>query len=125
MKENDGYFLPSGVVQIGETSEEAIIRTFQETTGFKVKPINVLSTYEDFRNRDGRNCHQLSIFYKLDLLDAAQQPTPDSDANEGNYAWVNLAELKTINLRPAGIADRILSNATDSTHFIDKRLKVY
>lgn len=120
MKENDRYSLPSGVVQIGETSEEAIIRTFQDTTGFNVKAVNVLSTHESLGERDGRRCHQLGIFYRLESLDAKKRSTPGNDGKKSDYVWVSLAELKTINLHPAGIADKILSNAVDEAHFVNK-----
>lgn len=119
-KGGDDYSLPGGHSQIGETSQETIIREFKEETGLDVKPLNVISTYENFWKWDDKDCHQLCIFYKLKMVDETQKLVPNPDTNDTKFIWFELEELKNINLYPIGISDQILDNITDTNHFIYK-----
>ena len=119
-KGGDDYTLPGGHSQIGETSKETIIREFKEETGFDVETINVLSTYENFWKWGDKNCHQLCIYYRLKMINENQELVPNPDTSDIKYVWLELEELKNINLYPIGISDQILNNITDDTHFIYK-----
>lgn len=50
-KENEAWSLPAGMIEPGESPEEAIIREVEEETGLIVKPIKILNVFggEDFR----------------------------------------------------------------------------
>lgn len=119
-KDGDDYSLPGGHSQIGETSRETIVREFKEETGFDVEAINVISTYENFWKWDDKNCHQLCIYYRLKMLDERQELVPNPDTNDTKFIWLELEELKNINLYPIGISVQILNDITDTTHFINK-----
>lgn len=119
-KGGDDYTLPGGHNQISETSEETIIREFKEETGLDVKPINVISTYENFWKWDDKECHQLCIYYRLKLINENQELVPNPDTKETKFVWLKIEELKNINLYPIGISDQIINSVIDNTHFIYK-----
>lgn len=119
-KGGDDYSLPGGHSQIGETSQETIVREFKEETGLDVEQLNVISTYENFWKWGDKNCHQLCIYYRLKIINENQELVPNPDTSDTKYIWLELEELKNINLYPIGISDQILNNITDDTHFIYK-----
>ena len=119
-KGGEDYSLPGGHVQIGETSSETVIREFKEETGIDVEPINVISTYENFWNWDGKKCHQLCIYYRLNMKDDTQELIARPDTNDTKYVWVSLNDLSNIKLYPLGIAKLIIDEVVDSTHLIYK-----
>ncbi|MBQ6730651.1 MAG: NUDIX domain-containing protein [Bacilli bacterium] len=119
-KGGDDYSLPGGHSQIGETSQETIIREFKEETGLDVEPLNVISTYENFWKWGDKNCHQLCIYYRLKMINENQELIPNPDTNDTKFIWLELEELKNISLYPIGISVQILNNITDATHFIYK-----
>ena len=119
-KGGDDYSLPGGHSQIGETSQETIIREFKEETGLDVEPLNVISTYENFWKWGDKDCHQLCIFYKLKMIDETQKLVPNPDTNDTKFIWLELEELENINLYPIGISAQILNNNADVNHFIHK-----
>ena len=119
-KGGDDYSLPGGHSQIGEASQETIVREFKEETGLDVEPLNVISTYENFWKWDEKNCHQLCIYYRLKMINENQKLVPNPDTKETKYIWIELKQLNNINLYPIGISDQILNKVTDNTHFIYK-----
>ena len=119
-KGGDDYSLPGGHSQIGETSQETIIREFKEETGLDVEPLNVISTYENFWKWGDKNCHQLCIYYRLKMINENQELIPNPDTNDTKYVWVDLKELRNIKLYPLGIAGLIISDVVDKTHYIYK-----
>ena len=116
----DDYSLPGGHVQIGETSSETVVREFKEETGFDVKPLHVISTYENFWKWDDKNCHQLCIFYKLEMIDENQELIPNPDTDKTELVWVDINEITNIKLYPEGIAKLIVNQVMDNSHFIIK-----
>lgn len=119
-KGEEEYSLPGGHSQIGETSSETVIREFKEETGFDVEPINVISTYENFWSWDSKKCHQLCIFYRVNLKDETQELISCPDTNEPKFVWVDLEELNNIKLYPLGIAKLITNQVVNNTHYIYK-----
>lgn len=119
-KDGDDYSLPGGHSQIGEISQETIIREFKEEAGLDVEPLNVISTYENFWKWDDKNCHQLCIYYRLKMVNETQKLVPNPDTNDTKFIWLELEELKNINLYPIGISDQILNNVNSNSHFIYK-----
>lgn len=119
-KGGDDYSLPGGHSQIGETSQETIIREFKEETGLDVEPLIVISTYENFWKWDDKNCHQLCINYRLKMINKNQELIPNPDTKGTEYVWLELEKLKSINLYPIGISDQILNKVNDNTHFIHR-----
>ena len=119
-KGGEDYSLPGGHVQIGEASSETVIREFKEETGFDVETINVISTYENFFSWDDKKCHQLCIYYKLNMKDETQELIACPDTDDTKFMWVDLEKLNNIKLYPLGIAKLITNQTVNNTHYIYK-----
>ncbi|MDD1743015.1 MAG: NUDIX hydrolase [Methanomassiliicoccales archaeon] len=55
--------LPGGIVEYGETTEEAVVRELREETGISTKPVRLLGVYSD-PARDPRG-HFITVAYVL------------------------------------------------------------
>ena len=68
---NEDYFYPlGGAVQLGETSEEAILREIKEETGQDYEIDRLLFIHENFFQQNsgklaGLNCHEISFYYLM------------------------------------------------------------
>ena len=71
------FALPGGFVEIGETTEEAILREANEETGLSIKIIKLLGVYSA-PLRDPRR-HTVSVCY---LASGEGEPKADSDAED-------------------------------------------
>jgi hypothetical protein len=54
------------------------------------------------------------------MVDETQELILNPDTKDTKFIWLELDELKKINLYPIGISAQILDNITDTTHFIYK-----
>jgi ADP-ribose pyrophosphatase YjhB (NUDIX family) len=87
-----GYWsLPGGVVEVGETLEQAIRREVKEETALDIDVVRVLEIFERImRDAAGRpEYHYVLIDYLCLACDGVSQPA--SDAAE--IAWVKEADL--------------------------------
>ncbi len=80
------YALPGGFVEVGETTEDAVVREALEETGLTIEIVKLLGVYSD-PSRDPRG-HTVSIVY---VALGKGVPKADSDAKE-----VHLFNLRDI-----------------------------
>ena len=71
-----GFALPGGFVDIGETTEEAIIREVKEETNLDCEIKNLIGVYSE-PNRDPRY-HIISVAYNLDIIDGELKAKDDA-----------------------------------------------
>jgi 8-oxo-dGTP diphosphatase len=83
------FALPGGFVEIGETTENAVLRELKEETGLSAEIVKLLGVYSD-PDRDPRG-HTVSVCY---LLNGNGRPVADTDAKEiGIFDITEIPEL--------------------------------
>lgn len=116
--ESDGsQTLTGGAVQIGETTEEALIREFYEETKLQVKPQKLVAIIENFFTFAG-DYHQIIFVYEALLTDGSN-PT---DLVCEEKLDVNWAPLENVNqLKPVVLNQLIHAPANQPLlHFVNK-----
>jgi 8-oxo-dGTP diphosphatase len=81
----DGYALPGGFVDVGETVEHACRRELKEETGLEVGALRLIGVYSD-PNRDPRG-HTCSIAYLAGVDRADVRAGDDAAAAEWVADW--------------------------------------
>ena len=104
------WTLPGGVIEVGESPEEALIREIWEECQLKIRPVRVAEIVNKvIRDDTGKVWyHYLIIDYIVECVDSRScrkfAGIPASDA--ANVRWVRLEELDLYDLTE-GVADLI------------------
>ena len=119
------YYLIGGGVQIGESSEESIIRELQEEVGLLTHVSYLSAVCENFFTKaidenEHIMCHTLELYYKVEIEDATYLKT-QTDLGE-QLVWIPLKEICNYNIKPSIIVKRVedILNSNRVVHLIDK-----
>ena len=109
------YHIPGGHIEIGEDSEQAIIREIKEEIGCEVEEANLFAIQENFWTRDNKKCHGIEFYYIIKLKQQLQMKNCEKIENDKGeeklleFKWLTPKELKNIDLRPANIKDMLVN----------------
>ncbi len=123
---SDRYWaLPGGRAEIGESSEQTILREIEEELHVKARLERLLWSAENFFGYGEYNAHELAFYYLVQL----EQDFPFHESDivhrvvdgvEVEFRWLpaTSAALRTNDLRPVFIADRIEALPERHEHLI-------
>jgi 8-oxo-dGTP pyrophosphatase MutT (NUDIX family) len=89
---NSGAFhLPGGIIEGGETAEEAISREVKEETGLTVRAIRPIGMGEWNVIMHGRPSHFDGVFFECEIQGEMHELSLDVENDA--YVWVSLSEI--------------------------------
>ena len=121
----DFVVLPGGRVKTLESSEDALIREINEEMKIDLTNYNLefICIDENFFELDNIKYHELYFIYKIELdenNDDFKDGMINYDSKVSYYKWVNILDLKEVNLLPKSLISIIDSNGIH--HSIQKDL---
>ena len=122
----DRYWaLPGGRAEIGESSEETILREIEEELHVKARIERLLWSVENFFTYGEYRAHELAFYYLVHLEEAFPFHETDIvhhvvDGANIEFRWLpaNSAALKENDLRPVCVAERIEALPLRHEHLI-------
>lgn len=121
----DFVVLPGGRVKTLESSEDALIREINEEMKIDLSNYNLefIGADENFFELDNIKYHELYFIYKIEI-DENNEDFKDGminyDSKVNYYKWVDILDLKEVNLLPKSLINIIDSNGIH--HSIQKDL---
>ncbi len=90
--------IPGGVVELGETAEEAVVREVEEETGIRVKPLRVLDVLDSIVRDDdgGIRFHYVLLEFLCEPLGGELRAS--SDASDA--LWAPLERFEELDVMP-------------------------
>jgi 8-oxo-dGTP pyrophosphatase MutT (NUDIX family) len=123
--ERDAFWaMPGGRVELEEPAAAALARELLEELGERVIVGDLLWVVENFFEYEGRRCHELGLYFRVDAPDSLRRQArgAEFDGDEGGarliYRWQPLASLGEIDLRPEFLRSRLGSASAGTTHVI-------
>jgi 8-oxo-dGTP pyrophosphatase MutT (NUDIX family) len=123
-EEGPFYRPPGGGIEFGETSEEAVVREFEEELGATVAPVAFLGVHENRFEWDGEPRQELGLVHEVAFVDDGyyDEETLHGVEEEADVTyeteWATVADLQAreeplypegIDALLAGDADRIVT----------------
>lgn len=113
------YYALGGAVQLGETTEEAVLREMQEEIGIEVELGPLAFIVENQFTLQEKSYHQIEFLY---IVTPLSNPAPNLE--EGNSIrqceWVTFADLEKLDLNPAFLKTELANWDGQLKHFMNK-----
>ncbi len=135
---DDFWSLPGGRCEFLELSKDALIREMKEELGVEIKIIRPLYFVENFFNYEGKDFHEISIFYLIEFpLDSELLSKDDNfygkeselgfenDKLYGKeleliFKWVNINDVDTLRLYPLFLRKSLKNIKQYPEHIINR-----
>lgn len=115
--DNGLWALPGGVVEVGESVAQTIIREVKEETGLDVEPTGIVGIYSDPRHviayADGEVRQQFSLCFAARIVGGVLAGSDEST----EVRFVTLAELERLPMHP--------TQRLRIKHFLERRADPY
>ena len=99
-KDNGKHYTIGGAIQVNESTEEAVVREVREELGVEAQAGQLAFVVENRFEQDAVYYHNIEFHYLVDLLEDAPL-TMQEDEKRQHCEWIDLDQLKGINLVPA------------------------
>lgn len=115
---DNAFAVPGGHVEFGETNAVTLQREFKEELGADITVGKLKWTGELFFPWGSRSCHQICLYYEVELNNESAIPLDGSfTGSEGmEFHWVKTQELGGLEVYPTNIEGLLKSGNTE--HFI-------
>ena len=119
MNENDFFCLPGGHVELGESTEDAVLREMEEELGFPVKISKFLGEVQNFYiGKDGKSWHELGFYYVVEAINETDINKDDHTRLENDkgfiqhleFKWMSIDESKKQKFRPEFMLDLLAAD---------------
>ena len=126
-EDEDPYLLlPGGRVELGERSDEALLREIEEETGFTAELGPLAFSAENIFARDGIIFHELSRYYRVSLapefpfVTGAVALTRPDEGHILRFSWLPLEAraLSEARLLPGWLQTRLPARGDNPEHLI-------
>ena len=135
---DDFWSLPGGRCEFLELSKDALIREMKEELGVELKIIRPLYFVENFFNFEGKDFHEISIFYLIEFPPDSELLSKDhifygkeselgfeNDKLYGKelaliFKWVNINDVDTLRLYPLFLRKSLKNIKQYPEHIINR-----
>ncbi|WP_232324842.1 NUDIX hydrolase [Halobacillus mangrovi] len=120
-QKGDAYWaLPGGGIEIGEKSEDTIIREMKEELGYEVEVIQSLWVAENFFTYHQNDFHELGFYYLLHTNESHLQSGPfyGLEGERLIYQWLPIEALEDYHLQPSFLSKRLQDLPDQIEHVI-------
>jgi len=118
------YSYPGGHVQIGEATNEAVLRETLEETGIDCEIDKMLANIELFFSReDGNPFHEIGYYYllkpkaKIEAIDFSREEEDKGKLRSHEFKWVTVDELLTLDVKPVALKE-VIRQGLECKHII-------
>lgn len=124
-----GYAFSGGHVSFGETNEQTLIREFKEEIGADIKVNGLKWVGEIFFPWGDKPCHQICLYYDVDLQDETQIPLDRAFVGDEHlegedfkieFHWIDIKNIDKYEIYPKNVVELMKQGDKGIQHFIYK-----
>lgn len=122
--------LPGGYVELGETTEEAILREMEEEIRKKFHIAKYLGVVENyFINKYNKKMHEISFYYLVETKDTVKDENFTLIENDKghniklDFKWIDLKKIEEYDVRPSFLKYILKQRVQEFNHLIFSEVK--
>ncbi len=112
-KERPNYFLPGGHVEVGEFSDDALIREMEEELSLKINSPSLIGIIENFYKARGIKHQEINLIYSANCNDLKLE----SNEEHIDFFLFSKEQFKEKDVRPRKVKDALIKWQKDKEFF--------